>query len=183
MSDQTASSDTHDQTEYIKTSRATGRWLGQMKTALRIRNFELFYTGEPEEAGGDNSAPTPTEYVMATLNGCLAVVIEMVADEQEFGFEDVEFDSRGRIDRRGIAGTADVSPQFQRVINRVRIVSDESRDRLDALRDEVTRRCPVFNLLADSGIEIELQWEIVSPDDDREPLFKPPHREPSFSRT
>jgi uncharacterized OsmC-like protein len=177
MTQTTPSSDAVEQADYMKISRATGKWKGKMKTALRIRSFDLFYTGEPEEAGGDNSAPTPTEYVMATLNGCLAVVIEMVAEEQAFAFEDIEFDSRGHIDRRGLAGTADVSPQFQRVINRVRIVSDESEERLFDLQEEVTRRCPVFNLLADAGIEIELHWEVIAEDDEREPLFRPPRKE------
>ena len=145
-----------------------------MKTVLRIRNFDLFHTAEPEQAGGDNSAPTPTEYVMASLNGCLSVVIEMVAREQGFEFDHIEFDSRGKIDRRGLDGVKDVSPQFQRVVNRVRMASRESEERLTALQQEVTRRCPVFNLLADSGIEIDLDWEVIAPDSYEEALFQPP---------
>ena len=43
----------------LKHVRSQGRWEDQMKTLLTVRDFEPFYTGEPERAGGDNSAPTP----------------------------------------------------------------------------------------------------------------------------
>lgn len=152
--------------EYVKAARATGSWLGQMKTVLQVREFEPFYTGEPEQAGGDNSAPTPMEYVVAALNGCLAVVVEKVAAAQDFQVDGIEFDSRGLIDTRGVEGTADVSPQFQEVIINVRVQTPESPDRLDALQAEVLRRCPVFNLLNDSGIDLHLDWRIAEAADD-----------------
>ena len=45
----------------LKHVRSQGRWEGQMKTRLAVRDLEPFYTGEPERAGGDlcGSAVTP----------------------------------------------------------------------------------------------------------------------------
>ena len=132
-----------------------------MKTALQVRGFEPFYTAEPEQAGGDNSAPTPMEYVIAALNGCLAVVIQTVAEEQSFQLDGAAFDSKGLIDQRGVEGTAGVSPQFQEVTAEIRLQTPEPPNRLDALKDEVLRRCPAFNLLRDSGIDLQVRWSAV----------------------
>ena len=147
--------------EYVKVARATGSWLGHMKTVLQIRGFEPFHTAEPEQAGGDDSAPTPMEYVVGALNGCLAVVIQMVAEERGFQLEGVDFDSKGLIDTRGVEGMAGVSPQFMEVAVKVRLQTPESPNRLDVLKDEVLQRCPVFNLLNDSGIDLQVDWSIA----------------------
>lgn len=45
----------------LKHVRSQGRWEGQMKTLLTVRDLDPLYTGEPGRAGGDlcGSAVTP----------------------------------------------------------------------------------------------------------------------------
>ncbi len=145
----------------IKRVRARGRWQGRFKTELHVRGFAPFFTAEPEKLGGDNAAPTPMEYVVAALNGCLAVVVEMVAGEQDFRLEGLEIEAEGLIDQAGPFGTAPVSPHFQSVVSRARFRTPESAARLQALEREVLRRCPAYNLLRDAGIPIQIDWSIV----------------------
>jgi len=98
----------------IKTVRAEGEWRGNYRTDLDVRDFR-FIVAEPEKIGGKNEGPTPMEYVLGALNGCLNVVIELVAKERGFELHDLRISSSGLVDQRGLFGTADVSPQFQSV--------------------------------------------------------------------
>lgn len=140
-----------------------GRWEGTYRTALQVRAFPPFHAAEPVKLGGDDSAPTPMEYVLAAFNGCIAVVIEMVARELGFDLQGLDLRAEGSIDQRGLLGTADVSPHFREVHSHVRFHSTEPPERLEDLRQRVLRRCPAYNLLRDAGIPIHLHWTLVQP--------------------
>src|SRR5258708_2530635 len=96
----------------IKTVKVEGRWKGRFRTDLDVRDFH-FVTAEPEKIGGNNEGPTPMEYVLGALNGCLGVVVELVAKEQGIPLHDLKISSSGLVDQRGLFGTAAQSPQFQ----------------------------------------------------------------------
>lgn len=130
-----------------------------MRTRHRVRSFE-FDTGEPDAVGGDNSAPTPMEYVVAALGGCLAVVVETVAAEQQLRLDSLEVETTATMDRRGFLGTADVSPHFQHVVLRARF-GLEDIDTLPLLQAEVERRCPAVNLVKDAGVPVVLDWSVT----------------------
>ena len=82
------------------------------RTDLDVRDFR-FVTSEPEKIGGNNEGPTPMEYVLGALNGCLGVVVELVAKEQGIPLRDlknIEFrpgrSARTVRDRRRIAAVS-----------------------------------------------------------------------------
>ena len=69
---------TQSQTEAqprLKMVRATGRWKGRFRTDQTVRDFG-FTIAEPEKIGGQNEGPTPMEYVIGALNGCLGIVVK-----------------------------------------------------------------------------------------------------------
>lgn len=144
----------------LRKIKVRSSWLGKMSTRHYVRDF-TFLVDEPEKLGGTNKAPTPLEYVLGAFNGCLFVVIQMIAREQQFQFKDVVIESYGTVDRRGLLGTADVSPHFQEVVNEITFVTEESKERLDALKAEVQKRCPMYNLFVDAGIDVQLNWQIA----------------------
>lgn len=129
-----------------------------MRARHRVRNFE-FHTGEPQAVGGDDTAPTPMEYVVAALAGCLAVVAETVANEQQLTLHSIDIDATATMDRRGFAGTADVSPHFQEVAVRARFGLDDP-SAIGTLQEEVERRCPAFNLIKDAGVRVVVDWAV-----------------------
>jgi uncharacterized OsmC-like protein len=148
----------------LKHVRASGTWVGHLATELTVRHFPPFFTGEPTAIGGDGRAPTPMEYVIAALNGCLAVVIETVAAEQGVHLRALDLQSEATMDTRGFAGTADVSPHFLDLTNRARFVTDdEGDDFLPALKQQVERRCPALNLIKDAGVPVVLDWTVQGP--------------------
>jgi uncharacterized OsmC-like protein len=129
-----------------------------MRARHEVRDFE-FHTGEPVAVGGDDSAPTPMEYVAAALAGCLAVVVETVAKEQQLALHSLAVDTTATMDRRGFTGTADVSPHFQEVVLRARFGLDDVTA-LPLLQREVERRCPAFNLIKDAGVPVVVDWSV-----------------------
>src|SRR5690606_35167123 len=97
--------------------------------------------------------------VLAGLTGCTSVMIALIAKEQKFSYEDVNFVNSGNLDLRGLQGVEGVSPHFQSVSFEVEIKTDESEERLAALKAEVEKRCPVMNLLVDAGIPVQSTWK------------------------
>jgi uncharacterized OsmC-like protein len=145
----------------MKTVKAEGQWKGQFRTDLDVRDFH-FVTAEPEKIGGNNEGPTPMEYVLGALNGCLGVVVELVAKEQGIPLAVLKISSSGLVDQRGLFGTADVSPQFQSVDVVVTLTTSAPSAKLATLQQQVLKRCPVYNLIRDSNARIGITWTIES---------------------
>jgi len=145
----------------IKTVQAEGRWKGDYRTDLAVRDFR-FVIAEPEKIGGKNEAPTPMEYVLGALNGCLSVVVELVAKERGIVLRDLKISSSGLVDQRGLFGTADVSPHFQSVEVAVTMATSAPSTELTALQREVLKRCPVYNLIRDSKARITVTWNVAA---------------------
>jgi len=120
--------------------------------------IEILTIAEPEKLGGQNEAPTPMEYIVGALNGCLGVVIELVAREQRLQLDKLEISSAGIVDQRGLFGSANVSPHFQSVEVNVEMATDADEAQLAAFQETVLKRCPVYNLIRDSGAEITVNW-------------------------
>lgn len=131
---------------------------GIFATEQHVRDFS-FLIDEPEKLGGDNKAPTPLEYVLGSFNGCIQVVIELVARELNFQYDDIDISTVGWVDLRALSG-ADVSPYYQVVENTIIFYTKETTDRLTELKEVVLQRCPLYNLIKDAGVDFELDWRI-----------------------
>lgn len=150
------------QTEPILvTTAAEAQWEQGVKTRITVRNFDGIVMDEPPALGGTDQGPNPMEYVMAALDGCVAVMVKLIAGEMNFQFSDLKLKAQGVIDVRGLMGTANVRPHFQEVTLDVIIKTNEPPERLAQLRDAVHRRCPAINLLKDAGVPLKANWIAV----------------------
>ncbi|KRG09841.1 osmotically inducible protein C [Lederbergia galactosidilytica] len=143
-----------------------GKWEDGVKTSIQIRDFDSFIIDEPASLGGTDQGAeeqikeqNPVEFVLAGLTGCTSVMIALIAKEQNFTFAGVDFQNIGEIDLQGLKGVKGVSPHFQSVTFDVIIKTNESAERLQALKAEVEKRCPVMNLLLDAGVPVQSNWE------------------------
>lgn len=137
--------------------RTRGTWTGKLGTDITVRDF-TFATAEPVPLGGDDSAPTPMEYVVGSFLGCIAVVLELVAKEWDVTIDSLELEAIGTLDRRGFAGTADVSPHFQSLTGTADVETDADEETFRAIIADVERRCPAFNLFRDAGVPPAITW-------------------------
>lgn len=59
----------------------TGTSESPTKLAVSVRDFS-FVIDEPANFGGTDAGPNPVEYSLASLAGCLNVVIHLIAQER-----------------------------------------------------------------------------------------------------
>lgn len=113
------------------------------KTRVSARNFE-FIVDEPENLGGDDSAPTPVEYLSGAWAGCLTVVAHRVADEQDIQIDNLQIDIEGDLDPRKFLGQVDdTRAGYQELRLDIQIETDADDAALAEWFAAVEERCPV----------------------------------------
>ena len=160
MTTVTTTARTTDPTPRLADFTATGAWRGSFSTDVAARGFR-FTVAEPESIGGTDEAPNPIEYLLGSLNGCVSVVVETIAQELDITIEALSTHATGSIDLRGFQGTADVSPHFQQLRLTLTLTTDAAEPELAELRTQVLRRCPVLNLIRDAGVDLREVWETI----------------------
>jgi putative redox protein len=113
---------------------------------------------EPEEKGGRNRGPTPTELLAGALASCTAITMEMYADRKEWGL-----------------GTVEAAVDFTKATNdepatfdvRIRIgaeLSEENRERLLT----IAGKCPVHKALKAQDVVIHDSLELIEEFEDED---------------
>ena len=118
---------------------------------IEIRDHRLV-ADEPEDTGGTDAGPRPTELLAASLASCAAMTIEMYADRKgwDVGAIEVAVDWPGE-DSQPDATSFDV---------RIKVpaeLSDEQRERILV----IAGKCPVHRALATSDVEINDTLETI----------------------
>lgn len=146
----------------INTITVNSDWMEKTKTAVHVRQFQPFHIDQPEQMGGDNSAPNPMEYMLGSLLGCESTMIAGVAQKMKFQFEDIQMEVAGDIDMRGIQGNPKVKPYFQNIRQVVKVKTSEPDERLNELKSKVEATCPAYNLMKDAGVNMHVDWQRMS---------------------
>lgn len=141
----------------LKRIRSRGERTGVERTDVTVRHH-TFALDEPVVAGGSDTAPTPLEYVVGALNGCVTVLVDIVAPELGVTVEHVTTQAVAEQDRDGIAGVPGVRTHFTRVRMDVQVTSSADEETLARLAAEVERRCPMVNLLRDAQVDVDVVW-------------------------
>ena len=141
--------------------RATNRWIKGTYSRSRIETFsgaggEHRHTGEvefpadhPAVLVGGDAAPTPAEFLLHAIAGCITSGIGNIAAARGVTLTEVESTVEGDIDLRGILG---LSPQVRNGYNQIRvhfrIKGDASPEKLEEIVRQSQARSAVFDVLA-----------------------------------
>nr|WP_294988814.1 OsmC family protein [uncultured Sediminibacterium sp.] len=106
----------------------------------------LFAADEPEEKGGQDTAPTPDELLEASLASCTAVTLRMYGDRKQWQLEGVEVDVK--LER------TEGKTVFTRNITLKGNLDTEQKERLL----QIAKLCPVSKTLSGS---IEMHTSIT----------------------
>jgi uncharacterized OsmC-like protein len=143
------------------------RYLGGYKSEVRIRDLSPMFLDEPRDLGGDNDGPTPLESVLASLCGCTAMIAHILEREMRFELSGMRCEADGVVDvrraemKRSGKKYSEVEPiahHFHAVHQRIYVTTPESDERLEILKGQVARLCPVSRLLEDAGVRFEVRW-------------------------
>jgi putative redox protein len=129
---------------------AVARRIKGYEHEIEIRDHRLT-VDEPEDHGGRNAGPRPTELLAASLASCTAITIEMYADRKEWDLGQVEV----AVDfgEPSPAG----SPSFNVKITTPAELTDEQRERIVV----IAGKCPVHKTLTAQDVKIEDSLEPV----------------------
>ena len=117
---------------------------------LEIREHRLI-VDEPEDNGGTDQGPSPTEMLAASLASCTAITIEMYADRKgwELGKVEVAADFT--------EATADTPAKFKVEIHSPAQLTDDQRERVL----KIAHKCPVHRALMGAHVEIDDSFDPV----------------------
>jgi putative redox protein len=124
---------------------------------VEIRGHRLI-VDEPEEKGGTDRGPAPSELLATALASCTAITIEMYADRKEWGLGSVEV----AVDYE--QATTDDAPAFNVTITLGAELSEENRDRLLL----IAGKCPVHKALKRDDVVIHDSLEFVEENEDED---------------
>ena len=121
---------------------------GRFRQLNFVRNLPAHVIDEPPGLLGDDTAPNPSEALLAALGSCLAVGIHANAVTQNITVHKLELELEADINITSVWGTGDVSPKpvgFEAVRVNVRFDADAPKETLDALVAHATLWSPVAN--------------------------------------
>jgi uncharacterized OsmC-like protein len=131
---------------------------GGMRTVIDFGDAGTIITDEPVDQGGTNEGPTPLQAVVGALCGCESVTFHRTAEERGFSYHGIAFEAEYRIDIRGRMGRRGIRQHFQIVRVEAVVETDEPDEELASVVEETERRCPVFNLIRDADVRLEVRW-------------------------
>ena len=102
---------------------------------------------EPPALGGENTAPNPVEYFLASMLSCQIVTMRFWAEKLGIAVDDISARAEGDLDVRGFFGLDDqVRPGFGEVRVIVTITGPETPERYRELQEAVDAHCPVLDM-------------------------------------
>jgi uncharacterized OsmC-like protein len=117
-----------------------------------IRNLPAHIVDEPPGLLGDDTAPNPTEALLAALGSCVAVGIQANAVARGWTVRSIEVELEGDINITSVWGTGDLSPKplgLTAVRMTARVDADgASAAELDDLVRHAGKWSPVLNTVA-----------------------------------
>ena len=141
----------------VKTFNVKAKSENPTKTVVEAGNFKIVID-EPENVGGTNHGPTPVEFVLAALAGCINVVGHMIANEMGFVLNGLSMDFEGDLNPAKFTGQQTTERAGFNEI-RVKITPDTDADinTLNNWLQQVEERCPVGdNLKNATPVKISL---------------------------
>lgn len=125
-----------------------GKSIGFTKYSGVARNFELV-VDEPEVLGGENSAANPVEYLLAGYAGCLNVVFNLVAKEQNIQINKLEINIEGNINPEKFLGISNSERAgFKSITVGISLETNGNKEQEEKLISTVKERCPINDNLS-----------------------------------
>ncbi len=160
--DATADAVAQDTTNAAAVFRASGSLTTGVATQVTAGRH-TFVIDEPPTLGGEDAAPNPVEFALASLLSCQVVTYRFWADKLGIAVDAIDVSTEGDLDVRGIFGLQEgVRPGFGEVRLTVRIAGPEPEKRYHELKAAVDAHCPVLDLFA-NPTQVTTALEVTAP--------------------
>lgn len=111
---------------------------------------------QPTNAGGTDAGPTPLDYLLVSLAGCIGTIGRIIAMQKRIALRGMKITVEGDINTDGLLGKPTDDPVgFKEFRILADIDADLTAEEKEAFVHEVDARCPVsFNLLNNTSVKI-----------------------------
>lgn len=113
------------------------------KTEINTENH-VIYADEPVELGGENTAPSPFELLVASLASCTLITLRMYANRKEWEIKEIKL----KIEHN------EESKEIHRVIELIGANDEVNKERMLL----IANKCPIHKLLESV---LNIQTEII----------------------
>ncbi len=120
---------------------------GSTKTTVKVRQFELT-VDEPPFFGGEDLAPSPVEYLLAGLAGCVSAIAHTLAKETGIVFQKMDICVEGDISAdKFFDASSENRAGFTEIRIDIAVKSEADDAQLSAWKEQVLSRCPLIDNL------------------------------------
>jgi len=127
----------------VKRVRVDAHMGERFRIESTIGNHPLI-VDQPKTAGGEDAGPTPLEYFLLSLAGCIATIARIAAKQKRIALRSMDVTVEGDLDVEGLLGRNPQAPVgFSGITVTVKMDADLTREEKEAFLAEVDRRCPV----------------------------------------
>jgi uncharacterized OsmC-like protein len=131
----------------FKTVDVTARLGERFRIESRIRDHVLIID-QTKAAGGEDAGPTPLEYLLVSLAGCVASIGRIVANQKKLPLRSMDVRVVGELDVATLMGKAQENRAgFTGLRVITKIDADMSKEEKERFLHEVDTRCPVSDNL------------------------------------
>lgn len=115
---------------------------------------------EPKEREGTNLGPSPTETLVGALIACTNVIGHKCARKHGVDLRSMSIDAEAQFDRRGTQLTEEIEVPFPKIRLSIAIETDADDERVELMKADLHRFCPVSKVIRNSGTQIEEVWTV-----------------------
>jgi len=119
----------------------------KFKVQSKIRDH-VVYIDQPTATGGDDTGPTPLEYVLFSLAGCFASIARIMASQRKINLRSMHITTEGQLDMDTLLGKSQENRAgFSAIKITAKIDADISQQEKEEFLHEVDLRCPISDNL------------------------------------
>jgi uncharacterized OsmC-like protein len=129
------------------------------RTEISVRDVKTIID-EPKERDGTNMGPTPTETLVAALVACTNVIGHKCANKHGVEIKAMSIDAETTFDRRGTQLLEEIEVPFPKIRMVINVVADADDERIEKVKADLHRFCPLAKVIRNSGTQIEEVWNV-----------------------
>ena len=139
----------------LKTVQVEVNQAGGFRTECRAGKHTVVID-QPAAAGGTDAGPTPLDYQLIALGGCITAIGRIVANQHKLAIRSFRVTITGEINTDGLLGKT-TTTGFSAIKASVAIDADMTQEEKEKFLHEVDVRCPISeNLQNAAPVEVVL---------------------------
>jgi uncharacterized OsmC-like protein len=148
--------------------RATTRWVKGTHSRTTIESFSgaggehthkhahTYDVDHPAVLVGEDNGPTPMEFVLNALGGCLIAGVANIAAARRVDLSEVTAHVEGNVDLRGVLGISDeIRNGYDSIRVRFEIKGDAPAEKLQQIIEQSRNRSAVFDIIT-NAVPVEI---------------------------